>query len=85
MAWLREIGFQFVDVVVKSDNEASADELDRNAEHDGGNARWIEDHRREQHRWNWKLEEQWDRRVRDSIGADDDQDDPKRYRGKMIR
>ena len=43
----------------------------------------MEDHREEQPRC--KVEEQWDRRVRDSIGADDDQDDPKRYRGKMIR
>ena len=40
----------------------SADELDRNVERDEGNARWIEDHRRQQPRWNWKLEDQWDHR-----------------------
>ena len=43
----------------------------------------IEDHRREQPRW--KFEEQWDHREGDSIGARDDQDDPKRYRGKVMR
>ena len=50
LAWLREIGFEFVDIVVKSDNEAALTSLIETWSMMEGNARWIEDHRREQRR-----------------------------------
>ena len=73
MAWLREIGLESVDIIVKSDNEPGVDKFDCVMEHDEGNDEWIKDDHREQSSWQFK--EQWDCREGGPVGAGDDQDD----------
>ena len=59
MAWLREIGLEFVDMTVKSDNEPALTSLIDVVEHTDRDVGWIEDDQRE---WfSGQFEEQRDR------------------------
>ena len=71
MAWLREIGLEFVDIIVKIRQRTGSDKLDQVMEHAESDEERIEDDHREQSSGQFK--QQRDRRERHSVGAGNDQ------------
>ena len=78
MAWLREIGLESVDIIVKSDNEPALTSLIASWSTMRAMTSGSRDDHREQS--NWQFKEEWNCREGDPVGAGDDQDDSQRHR-----
>ena len=81
MAWLLEIGLEFVDILVKSGDEPALTKLDRVMQHAESDEEWIEDDHREQS--SEKFEEQGELGESHLVGAGNDQNSTQFDRGEV--